>query len=131
MAKRENSFHANSMKILPNIIYKTSLLKIFVLMLLFNEEFITHTSPNKFFQPLLLNKRTKDSEGASHTHCIKMKFSITDFSSKFDQIRRKLWSHLLKESVIENFIFCAVTVQTNTGGYSQWLKEVMIIPIKY
>ena len=131
MAKRENSFHANSMKILPNIIYKTSLLKIFVLMLLFTEEFITHTSPNKFFQPLLLNKRTKDSEGASHTRCIKMKFSIMDFSSKFDQIRRKLWSHLLKESVIENFIFCAVTVQTNAGGYSQWLKEVMIIPIKY
>ena len=39
-----------------------------------------------------------------------MKFSITDFFSKCDQIPRKLriWSHLLKKSLIENFIFCAV-----------------------
>ena len=36
-----------------------------------------------------------------------MKFSIMDFFSKHDQIRRKLgiWSHLLKKSVMENFIF--------------------------
>ena len=42
----------------------------------------------------------------------KMKFSITDFSSKCDQIRRKLriWSHLLKKSIMENFPFCAVSV---------------------
>ena len=40
----------------------------------------------------------------------KMKFSINDFSSKCDQICRKLriWSHLLKKSLMENFIFCAV-----------------------
>ena len=40
----------------------------------------------------------------------KMKFSIKDLFSKCDQIRRKLrvWSHLLKKSLIENFIFCAV-----------------------
>ena len=33
-----------------------------------------------------------------------MKFSITDFFSKFDRIRKKLriWSHLLKKSLIEN-----------------------------
>ena len=39
-----------------------------------------------------------------------MKFSITDFFSKFDQIRRKLWicSNLQKKSVMENFIFCEV-----------------------
>ena len=39
-----------------------------------------------------------------------MKFSIKDFFSKFDQIRRKLriWSHLLKKSLMENFIFCVV-----------------------
>ena len=42
----------------------------------------------------------------------KMKFSIMNFSSKCDQIRRKLriWSHLLKKSLMENFIFCAGTV---------------------
>ena len=40
----------------------------------------------------------------------KMKFSIKNFSSKCDQIRRKLriWSHLLKKSLMENIIFCAV-----------------------
>ena len=41
-----------------------------------------------------------------------MKFSIKDFFSKCDQIRRKksIWSHLLKKSLIENFIFCTVVV---------------------
>ena len=40
----------------------------------------------------------------------KMKFSIKDFFSKSDQICRKLriWSHLLKKSFMENFVFCAV-----------------------
>ena len=40
----------------------------------------------------------------------KMKFSINNFFSKCDQIRRKLriWSHLLKKSFMENFIFYAV-----------------------
>ena len=39
-----------------------------------------------------------------------MKFFIKDFFSKCDQIRRKLriWLHLLKKSLVENFIFCAV-----------------------
>ena len=37
----------------------------------------------------------------------KMKFSIKDFFTKCDQIRRKLriWSYLLKKSLMENFIF--------------------------
>ena len=40
----------------------------------------------------------------------KLKFSINGFFSKCDQIRRKLriWSHLLKKSLMEDFIFCAV-----------------------
>ena len=39
-----------------------------------------------------------------------MKFCIKDFCSKYNQICRKLriWSHLLKKSLMENFIFCAV-----------------------
>ena len=39
-----------------------------------------------------------------------MKFSIKDFFSKFDQVRKKLriWSHLLRKSLMKNFIFCAV-----------------------
>ena len=38
----------------------------------------------------------------------KMKFSIKDFFSKCDQIRSfvLIWSHLLKKSLIEDFIFC-------------------------
>ena len=38
---------------------------------------------------------------------LKMKFSINDFVSKCDQIRRKLliWPHLLKKSLMENFCF--------------------------
>ena len=42
-----------------------------------------------------------------------MKFSIKDFSSKCDQIRRFLWiwSHLLEKSLMENFIFCAVLIK--------------------
>ena len=40
----------------------------------------------------------------------KVKFSIKDFFSKCDQIRRflRIWSHLAKKSLMENFIFCAV-----------------------
>ena len=53
-----------------------------------------------------------------------MKFSIKDFFSKCDQIRRKLriWSHLLKKSLMQNFIFCAVIVVLKL--YSASLKEV-------
>ena len=39
-----------------------------------------------------------------------MKFSIQDFFGKSDQIRSflRIWSYLLKKSLMENFIFCAV-----------------------
>ena len=39
-----------------------------------------------------------------------MKFSIKDFFSKCNQIRSflRIWSHLLKKSLMENFIFYAV-----------------------
>ena len=42
-----------------------------------------------------------------------LKFSIKDFFGKCDQIRRilRIWSHLLKKSLMENFIFCAVFVR--------------------
>ena len=40
----------------------------------------------------------------------KMKFSINDFFSYCDQIRsfQRIWPHLLKKSLMENFIFCEV-----------------------
>ena len=49
-----------------------------------------------------------------------LKFSSKDFFSKCDQIRRKLriWSHLLKKFLMENFIFYAVHKKKikETGG---------------
>ena len=38
----------------------------------------------------------------------KMKFFIKDFFIKCDQMRSFLWLHLLKKSLKENLIFCAV-----------------------
>ena len=45
----------------------------------------------------------------------KMKLSIKDFFNKCDKIRRKLRisSHLLKKSLMENFISCTVTLYSN------------------
>ena len=39
-----------------------------------------------------------------------MKFSIKGFFSKYDEILSflRIWSHLVKKFVMENFIFCAV-----------------------
>ena len=66
----------------------------------------------------------------------KMKCSIKDFFSKCDQIRRKLriWSNLLKKSLIENFILCVVCnvnnrlmAPTNCWKISRlWQEEVML-----
>ena len=43
----------------------------------------------------------------------KLKLPIKDFFSKCDQIHRNLqiWSHVLKKSLMENNIFCAVYVK--------------------
>ena len=40
----------------------------------------------------------------------KMKFPIENFFSKCDQIRTflQIWSHLLKNFLMENYILCAV-----------------------
>ena len=40
-----------------------------------------------------------------------MKFSVRDFLRKWDQILKKqrIWSYLLKKSLMENFIFRAVS----------------------
>ena len=60
----------------------------------------------------------------------KMKFSIKDFFSKFDQIRSflRIWSHLLKKSLIENSIFCAVFLVILSDMYdrtSPWKSETV------
>ena len=52
----------------------------------------------------------------------KMKFSIKVFFSKCDQIRSflRIWSHLLKKSLKENFIFCAVVLE------NKFRKEIIL-----
>ena len=62
--------------------------------------------------------------------CIKkMKFSIEDFFSEYDQINSflRIWSHLLKKSLMENFIFCAVPI---TSYYFQVFWYVMKLELK-
>ena len=47
---------------------------------------------------------------------------MTDFFSTYDQIRSflRIWSHSLKKSVMENFIFCAVILlETNSCRITQ------------
>ena len=68
----------------------------------------------------------------------KMKFFIKDFFSKYDQIRSflRIWSYLLKKSLMKNFIFCAVfvtrCVSIGTLGWlienslSNWLNTVVL-----
>ena len=48
-----------------------------------------------------------------------------DFFSKCDQIRKKLriWSHLLKKSLMENFIFCAVIETHKSNTKSQIINR--------
>ena len=51
-----------------------------------------------------------------------MKFSIKYFFSKCDQIRSflQIWSHFLKKSLMENFIFCAVWAFIYMFGEAQF-----------
>ena len=53
-----------------------------------------------------------------------MKFSINDFFGKCDQMGSfsRIWSHLLKKSLMENFIFCAVTDLPRHSYTEQKLK---------
>ena len=52
-----------------------------------------------------------------------MKFSIKDFFSNCDQIRKKLriWSHLLQKSFIKNFTFYAVLLKRSDSFISYYM----------
>ena len=56
-----------------------------------------------------------------------MKFSIKDLLRKYDQIPRKLlmWSHFLRKSLMENFIFCAV----RSKHYLKFPTKLLVSPI--
>ena len=57
-----------------------------------------------------------------------MKFSIKDFFSTCEQILRKLrvWSHLLKKSFMENFIFFAVIKQKVRMKIQQMSTDILL-----
>ena len=66
--------------------------------------------------------------GLQNSTAQKMKFSVKDFFSKYDQIRSflRIWSQLLKKSLMENFIFCAVIANKKKiflFWLSQWLNH--------
>ena len=52
----------------------------------------------------------------------KMKVTIKDFFSKCDQIHRflRIWSYVLKKSLMENFIFCTLYI-SKIAPFSQSL----------
>ena len=58
------------------------------------------------------------SQAAKASH--KMKFFIKDVFSKCDQIRSlmRIWSHLLKKSLMENFIFWTILTVFGNPGYA-------------
>ena len=64
---------------------------------------------NKKHEMCTMNKH-KNIFGLTRYIAPKIKFSIKDFFSKCDQIGSflRIWSHLPKKSLMENFIFCAV-----------------------
>ena len=66
------------------------------------------------------NKKLKNYifSGQNIPRCTKMKFSINDFFSKCDQIHSflRIWSHLLKKFLTENFIFVQYL-------FSDWIRK--------
>ena len=54
-----------------------------------------------------------------------MKFSIKDFFSKCNKIRSflRIWSHLVKKSLMENFIFCAVAQKNSEFCQTSKIKR--------
>ena len=79
----------------------------------------------------------RDFSKTPYSTAQKMKFSIKDFFSICERIRRKLriWSHLLRKSLMENFIFCAVLIHSSIiwkfhywhclNNYLSWVFRVI------
>ena len=57
----------------------------------------------------------------------KITFSIKGFFSKYDQISSflQIWSHLLMKSLMENFIFCAMSVRGKCKTYNSFYVLIM------
>ena len=66
----------------------------------------------------------------------KQKFTIKNFFSKYEQIRRKIWicSHLLKKILIRNLFFCAVITsisRASTLHHNTTTIETKISPFSH
>ena len=89
----------------------------FILNIYYSKQFLAHSS-GKIWRELCLFEESNCSPALikikatplCHGHCTKMKLYMNDFFLKCDQIRRELriWLHLLKKSLIENFIYYTV-----------------------
>ena len=57
-----------------------------------------------------------------------MKFSIKDFFSKCDKIRGNLrvWLHLMKKSLMENFIFLSIAFSETIDAYQDVLATIFV-----
>ena len=55
-----------------------------------------------------------------------------DFFIKCDQIRSflRIWSHLLKKSLMENFILCAVSLKINTKNTRTTFMCIILVPFR-
>ena len=85
--------------------------------------FIRSISSTKIGQPVhMMNvkfskdkyiSRWVDQENLVYVTGQKIKFSVKDFFIKCDQIHKKplIWSHLLKKSLIDNFIFLCIVLE--------------------
>ena len=71
---------------------------------------LTHSSCNSFHGSQSFYDTLMSIQDWTITTAQKMKFSVKGFFSKFDQIRSflRIWSHLLKKSLMETFNSCAV-----------------------
>ena len=73
-----------------------------------------------------VRKKCREYEVVFDITAQKMKLPIKDLFCKCDQICRKLriWSHLLKKSLMENFIFRALFV---LGGRSYFCGRTQVL----
>ena len=77
----------------------------------FRSPFFVETAPSVSAYTCLIVTPRKIKQNYKKIYTAqKINFSIKDFFSKCNHIRRKLLirSHLLKKSLMKNFIFCAV-----------------------
>ena len=96
-----------------SIVYRKENIDIMFICMYVHMHAYTYTIPfsvNQFQLFILILRILTEKNYRQINTAHKMKFSIQDFFSKCDQIRSFLgiWSHLLKKSLMESFIFCAV-----------------------